>query len=394
MTNTLPPSPIDEAIAMSKQGVQQRDAISDIVTLTSSDRVFSDIHIQEDEPVMIKTPTGWTVEENIFPYSREAIRAILSTLDPDWESTIINGSINRPIDLEHWRLRVNAYLSQGGTKISMSIRKTPRKPMPFQKLGLPHSVNLMLEAPRGIILVGGATGMGKTTTIAAIIDRINITRPAHIITVEDPIEYVMERKRSIFSQREVGVDCKTYFEGVKDAMRQCPDVVVIGEIRDRATAETALIAAESGHLVIASMHANTSVGAISKLLGFFGDNERTSKVETLQGCLVGAIGQILLPSIDGKSSVLASELMFNQKGQLSKVIGDKDALQSAFERADDGVSQTFNQSLFELVKSNRISDITALAAVVYNQNELYEQIQRFRKSSPAEARSSMVQRGL
>jgi twitching motility protein PilT len=304
-------------------------------------------------------------------------------MDQDWFETLTKHAINRPVDLSDWRLRINAYLTSGGQSVCLSIRKIPKQPMLFEKLGLPSSVNMMLDAPRGIILVGGATGTGKTTTIAALVERINNTRNAHVITVEDPIEYVMTRKKSIFSQREVGVDVPSYYEGVRDAMRQRPDVVVIGEIRDRDTADTALIAAESGHLVVASLHANTVVGAITKMLGFFPSHERESKADALQSTLVGAIGQILLPSMDKSQVVLACELMFNHKHQFSKYIGNKDALQSAFERGEDGVSRTFNQSLLDLVKAKKISDVDALSSVVYNQSELYDQIKTWRASQRA-----------
>lgn len=366
--------------------MDERNIISEIMELVNSERVFSDIHIQENLPVMIKAPGGWVVCEEIPPLTRDDIEPLMRSMDQDWFETLTKHAINRPIDLMNWRLRINAYLTSGGQGVSLSIRKISRHPLPFDKLGLPSSVNMMLDAPRGIILVGGATGTGKTTTIASLMGRINNTRNAHIITVEDPIEYVMNRNMSIFSQREVGVDVPSYYEGVRDAMRQRPDVVVIGEIRDKDTADTALIAAESGHLVIASLHANTVVGAITKMLGFFPSHERESKAEALQSTLVGAIGQILLPSFDRQSVVLACELMFNHKHQFSKHIGSKDALQSAFERGEDGVSRTFNQSLFELVKTGRVQDVDALASVVYNQSELYDQIKTWRQSGATTGR--------
>lgn len=353
---------------------------TEIVDLVNSDRVFSDIHIQEDQPVMLKAPSGWVVCDDILPFTREDLEPFMRSMDQDWTNTLMEKTINRPVDLINWRLRINAYIACGGESVCLSIRKIPRLPLPFDKLGLPSSINMMLDAPRGIILIGGATGTGKTTTIAALLERINNTRNAHVITVEDPIEYVMVRNKSIFSQREVGVDVHSYYDGVRDAMRQRPDVVVIGEIRERETAEAALIAAESGHLVIASLHANTVVGAITKMLGFFPSHERDSKADTLQSTLVGAIGQILLPSLDRSRVVLACELMFNHKHQFSNCIGNKDKLQSAFERGEDGVSRTFNQSLLDLVKNKRISDVDALASVVYNQTELYDQIKQWRTS--------------
>lgn len=349
--------------------------IETIISLVNSSRVFSDIHIEEGEEVMLKTPRGWAPVDGLC-LDRDAISSLMESIDSNWVSHLESGrSINRPIKLEDWRLRVNAYLSFGSERVCMSIRRVPSRVPSLEELGLPPSLRMMLDSPRGLILVGGATGTGKTTTIAAMVEHINNTRNAHVITVEDPIEFLFQRKKSIFSQREVGIDVTSYFEGVRDAMRQRPDVVVIGEIRDKETAETALIAAESGHLVIASLHANTVVGSITKLLGFFPSSEFSSKVSTMQGALLGAIGQVLLPSANSERSTLVCEMLFNHKGQFSKEIGNKAALQSLFERAEDPLSRTFNQSLLELVKAGRITSVDALRAVVYNQSELYDQIQ-------------------
>lgn len=353
----------------------ERDILGEIVALVNSERVFSDIHLQQDEMVMIKAPAGWVEVEEMMPPTFEDIDSLMSSLETDWMDVIKTKAINRPIDLSQWRLRINAYLSMSGKATCLSIRKIPKYPPTLAELGLPASVNMMLDAHRGIVLIAGATGTGKTTSIAAIVDRINSTRNSHIVTVEDPIEFVMERKKAIFSQREIGVDVSSFYEGVRDAMRQRPDVIVIGEIRDKETADAALIAAESGHLVIASLHANSVVGAVQKMLGFFPSSERESKLAMLEGSLVGAIGQILLPSRDRKRAVLAAELMFNHKHQFSKQLGERDALQSAFDRSQEGLSRTFNQSMLELVRRKEVEVVDVLSAVVYNQADLHAQIQ-------------------
>jgi twitching motility protein PilT len=255
----------------------------------------------------------------------------------------------------------------------MSIRRIPINAPTLNETGLPAAVRLLIEAPRGMILVAGATGSGKSTTMASMVDAINETKNAHIITIEDPIEYMFKRKKSIFSQREVGVDTPSFFDGVRDAMRQRPDVIVIGEIRDKDTAETALLAGESGHLVIGTLHAGSAAGAIQKLLNFFPSHERESKLQSLSGSMVGVISQILLPRADKQGYALATELLANHKQQYSKMIGDPEKLQSMLERKEDGVSKTIVDSLYELVTSSTVSKLDAIRSVSGNA-ALYERL--------------------
>lgn len=223
-----------------------------------------------------------------------------------------------------------------------------------------------MEAQRGLILISGATGSGKSTTMASMIQSINEVKNAHIITIEDPIEYVFTRDKAVFSQREVGVDTQSFYDGVWDAMRQRPDIIVVGEIRDRETAETAMLAGESGHLVIGTVHASTAVGTIQKILSFFPEDARLAKLQTLSGSLVGVISQILLPAADGGGYVLAAELLANHKQQFSHLLGDTAKLQSALERREDDVSITMNDCLVELVSQNKVSKLEALRAVSGN----------------------------
>jgi twitching motility protein PilT len=344
-----------------------RDLITDIVTLIHSDLVFTDLMIEEDAPIMARTPNGW--EDTGLPVAtKEDIKSIYAKIDPNWEGSLKQGSLNRPLDLSKWRLRINAYLAGGGDKYMLSIRKIPALPIPLKETGLPQSVRLMFDSPRGLILVNGATGSGKSTTLASIVDAINETRSAHVITVEDPIEYIFQRKKSIFSQREVGVDAPTFFDGVRDAMRQRPDVIVIGEIRDRDTAETALLAAESGVFVIATIHAGDAPGAIQKLLSFFPAPERETKAQSLAASLVGVISQLLLPSGTSETQqgwVLAAELMFNHKQQISELIatGDIPKLLNHLSLSADKISRTMEDSLFDLVQSKRLDETVALRAV-------------------------------
>lgn len=340
-----------------------RDFISELTQLANADGPFTDIRLEQDAPVLVRMPNGWTEMEDFFPPNVDDLGKVLKAIDSDWEKNIELSSINRPFELMGWRLRINAYLAGGGKKLMMSIRRIPRTPPTLKTVGLPPTVRLMLSAPRGLILISGATRSGKSTSAAAMIDAINEARAAHIITIEDPIEYVFEKKKAVFSQREVGVDTKTFDKGLEDAMRQCPDVILVGEIRNRETAETALLAGESGHLVIGTMHANTGIGAVQKLLGWFNDNERNSKVQALAGSLVGVVNQLLLPKADGSGYALATEILNNYEQDFSGALGDVVKMQSVLERPDKKGSVLLAESIAELANTGVVTKPEAVRAV-------------------------------
>jgi twitching motility protein PilT len=344
-----------------------------IFDLIASGRSFSDILVESEGPIMLKTAQGW-VDSGIVDFpSWSDISDFLAGLDPSWEMVIKEGAMNRPLDLHSCRLRINAYLAFGGKSLMASIRIIPNNPPVLADLGLPAATRLLLENPNGLILVSGPTGSGKTTSLAAMVDVINETRNAHIITIEDPIEFVFNRKKSVFSQREIGVDSASFFVGVKDAMRQRPDVIVIGEIRDRDTAEQAIIAGESGHLVIGTLHAGSAVGTISKLLGFFTAQERESRMNSLAGSLVGIVNQSLIPRKDGNGYALAVDFIANHKRQHSRVLHDPDKLQASLDRNEDGVSVGLASSVTKLIQSGVVDKADAAKAVAGNAS-VYDKI--------------------
>ena len=343
-----------------------RNIISDLLKVANLEMPFTDILMEHDSPFMLKMPNGWEEYWEVDPPSLDDMTKLLKAIDQNYEEELLKGAINRPFDLQNWRLRINAYLAFGGSKVMLSIRRIPRKPPQFKDTGLPYAVKLLMEAQRGLILISGSTGSGKSTTLASMIQSVNEVKNAHIITIEDPIEYVFTRDKAVFSQREVGVDTQSFYDGVWDAMRQRPDIIVVGEIRDRETAETAMLAGESGHLVIGTVHASTAVGTIQKILSFFPEDARLAKLQTLSGSLVGVISQILLPAADASGYVLAVELLANHKQQFSHLLGDISKLQSALERREDDVSITMNDCLVDLVSNNKVSKLEALRAVSGN----------------------------
>lgn len=207
-----------------------------------------------------------------------------------------------------------------------------------------------------------------------MLDYINTTRNAHIVTIEEPIEYALQRKRSIISQKEVPTDTASFASGLREALRQKPDVLMVGEIRDFDTAETVLHAAESGHLVLATMHTNNAIGAITKVLSFFPTEQREQRTATLATTLVGVIFQGLLPSENGRDFVLASEMAFNNNQQIAPFIAEPSKLHMLadfMKRKDDNMSRTLNESLLQLVSKKMISPRDALRAA-YNRLELHE----------------------
>lgn len=205
------------------------------------------------------------------------------------------------------RFRTAVFFERG--TIGISMRLIPYRLMTFQQLGLPDNIKELLYRPRGMLLVTGPTGCGKTTTLATMIDFINTKRDCHIITIEDPIEYFHENKKSIVTQRELGSDVTTFKEGLMRALRQDPDVILVGEMRDLTTMEAALTAAETGHLVFATLHTTGAAQSIDRVVDAFPLAQQEQARVQLSSNIVGVISQQLIPNISGKGRVASFEIM-------------------------------------------------------------------------------------
>ena len=219
-----------------------------------------------------------------------------------------NGEADFSYELEGVsRFRVNAFRQRGA--ISIALRAIPFQVRTIDDLGLPEVVRRLAEEPRGIILLTGTTGSGKSTTLAAMIDHINSTRARHIVTMEDPIEYLHRDKLSIINQREVGSDTESFAKAMRRVLRQDPDVILIGEMRDEETVRTALSAAETGHLVMSTLHTLDASETINRIIDFFPPHLQQQARVMLASTLKGAISQRLVPRIDREGRVAVSEVM-------------------------------------------------------------------------------------
>jgi twitching motility protein PilT len=258
------------------------------------------------------------------------------------------------------RFRVNAFLQRG--EISFAFRVIPRTVPDFESLHLPRGVARLAEEHRGLILVTGATGAGKTTTLAAIVGHINRTRRQHIVTIEDPIEILHDDATSIVNQREVGIDTDSFNEALRRALRQDPDVILIGELRDSETAHTALQAAESGHLVLSTMHTVDASETIGRLVEFFPADKQPQIRSIMGGVLRGVISQRLLPRIGG-GRVAAVEVMI-ANGRIQELIRENkpEFVEEAIAEGAFFDMQTMSAALIDLVVAGSVDEETAATA--------------------------------
>jgi len=259
------------------------------------------------------------------------------------------------------RFRANYFVQQG--TVGVAIRMLPFRVCGFEELGLPAQVLTELcNKPKGLILVTGATGSGKTTTLAAMVDYINTTKNDHIITVEDPIEYLHASKKSIVHQREIGADTHSFAQALKHVLRQDPDVILIGEMRDLETIETALTVAETGHLVLATLHTSDAASTINRIVDVFPAHQQNQVRIQLSMELLGIFAQQLIPRANGTGRVLAIEIMLATHAVRSLIREQKvHQLYSVVQTGQKDGMKTMNQSLYELSLQRAITLETALA---------------------------------
>ncbi len=331
----------------------------------------SDVHIKVGRPPMMRLVGEILPMEGFNPLDDHTIRNIVNTLIPHHKKDELEKKGHVDLGYEFpgpTRCRVNIFSQRGSLSISMRI--IPDRIRSFQELNLPDTVRKLSEETKGLILVTGVTGSGKTTTLAAMVDYINSTRKAHIITIEDPIEFTFEDKLSIVNQREVGQDVESFVEGLRSALRQDPDVILIGEIRDLETMRTALMAAETGHLVLSTVHTLDSVETVNRLLSMFPEHLQEGVRFQLAGVLKGIISQRLIKRKDGSGMVPAVEILVSTS-RVRECIQDKTKTHELLDAIEKGRETygmiSLDQSLLELVKNDIVSFEEALK---YCKNEV------------------------
>ncbi|MEP7228357.1 MAG: type IV pilus twitching motility protein PilT [Gemmatimonadales bacterium] len=252
------------------------------------------------------------------------------------------------------RFRGNVFKQRGC--VAMVIRMIPFNVRTFQDLGLPAIIAKLAERPRGLILVTGPTGSGKSTTLAAIIDKINKERKGHIITVEDPIEFIHRHQSCIVNQREIGTDTKSFASALKYALREDPDVILVGEMRDLETVAAALTIAETGHLVLATLHTNSAAESINRVIDVFPSNQQSQVRAQLAFVLEGVVTQTLLPKLKGRGRSMAAEIMVATPAIRALIRDDKvHQIYSAMQSGKKFGMQTMNDALYQLYTSREVA---------------------------------------
>lgn len=332
----------------------------------------SDIHLKVDDRPAIRKD-GKIVKIDMPALSEDDISEILNVIVPKSAKTRANSVFDLDFSYEIKgvsRFRVN--LSRQLGRSALVIRNIPYSIKGFEDLNLPKSLEQFAHLNNGIVLVTGPTGSGKSTTLASLIDYINATYQKHIITIEDPIEFIFTSKKSVISQRQVQVDTACFPEGVKYAMRQDPDVILIGEIRDRETIESALKASETGHLVFATLHTNDAIQTVNRIVNLFDPQDRVYVRNQLANTLRGTISQKLTIQKNGEGRLPACEILVCTPTVKDFII--KDELEQIYDLVRKGSFNdmvTMNMSLYKLAQRDLITQEEALSKSD-NQTELQQ----------------------
>jgi twitching motility protein PilU len=322
----------------------------------------SDMFFAVNSPVHIK------INGNLIPINQnklepENIRVLLAEIaSPEqMEELERENELNMGISVPNLgRFRLSAFRQRGS--ISAVFRFVPATIPPLSELGLPPVLSELIMEKRGLMLIVGATGSGKSTTIASMLDHRNEQRHGHILTLEDPIEYLFKNKKSIVNQREIGSDAKDFEVALRNSMRQAPDCILIGEIRDKDTMAAALAYAQSGHLVLATLHANNSYNALNRIISFYPIENRPALLQDLSSAVKAIVSQRLVRAKAGGRRAAAVEIMVNTR-YIADLIekGDIGQIKDAMDQSLSPGSQSFEKALLELVQADLVTQDEALA---------------------------------
>ncbi len=358
-------------------------------------RNASDLHVTSGTPPAIRIRGKVHRLEEFAPLTADETRELLyHVLSTEQQK---NFEIKRQLDLSYSvpglaRFRVNVFFQRGS--VGAAFRLISHDIKSLAELGLPATLNDLAEKPRGLVLVTGPTGSGKSTTLATLIDEVNRTRSDHILTIEDPIEFVHGHKRCIVNQREIGPDATSFAEALRGALRQDPDVILLGEMRDFETIAIALTAAETGHLVLATLHTQSAPGTIDRIIDVFPAEQQSQVRVQIAGALQGVVTQALLPTADGRGRAAALEILLPDDAVRNLIRqGKVEQIYSVMQTNTGRGMQTMEQSLGDLLMRGVISLDTALGATS-RPDQLTGLLQRAGYLDPATATVTPLAGGL
>jgi len=335
-----------------------RFAIEDLVTAIVQTGA-SDLHIKPDSPPILRLHGDLRRLDGYEKFTADDVVGVLYQMLQDpvrLERLHRTGAVDFAYDSDQGvRLRVNAFQERG--KFSIACRPIPEFIASFADLHLPPVLEEIADEERGLILVTGTTGSGKSTTLAALLDWVNERKPKHIVTIEDPVEYVHRDKRSVMAQREVGRDTPSFHEALRYVLRQDPDVILIGEMRDEETVRTALTAAQTGHLVLSTLHTLDAPETINRIIDFFEPHMQGQVRAMLAGTLRAVISQRLVPTADQHGRVPACEVLRNS-ARIQTMLLNPDEIVNLHDAIAEGSfygMQTFDQALLKFVQSGHVA---------------------------------------
>ena len=328
-------------------------------------RQASDIHLKYGSHPIYRVNGTLVRWEDVPAFDRDAMSVLTQALLSDFHCKRLADGLQVDAGYGHpefGRFRVNVFYQRG--ELQAALRLIPPRVRQIRELNLPPVIERIALERRGLILVTGTTGSGKSTTLASMIDHVNRLQSRHVITVEDPIEYLHQDEVCVITQREIGVDCVTFAAGLRGALRQDPDVILVGEMRDLETIETAILAAETGHLVMSTLHTLDATETITRIISAFPEHARTQARLILANIIKGVISQRLVPRADGKGMAPAVEVMVST-GLIKECIMMPDRTHEIRDAIARGYTtygmQTFDQSLMALWRENLITFEEALA---------------------------------
>jgi twitching motility protein PilT len=333
-------------------GINLRGLLEEMVS-----RNASDLHIVAGERPKLRVDgdiTNSSVEHSLAP--KDTLQLAYSVLTEEQKKRFeLEDELDFSFGIQNLaRFRGNVFKQRGC--VSMVVRQIPFAIKTFDQLGLPGSIAKMAEKPRGLVLVTGPTGSGKSTTLAAMIDKINRERKGHIITVEDPIEFIHKHQSCIINQREIGSDTKSFANALKYALREDPDIILVGEMRDLETIAATLTIAETGHLAFATLHTNSAAEAINRIIDVFPSHQQSQVRAQLAFVLEGIVTQTLLPKAQGKGRVMAAEILVVTPAIRALIRDDKvHQIYSSMQAGKKWGMQTLNDALYALYMSREVT---------------------------------------